>query len=309
MENCRTIDEIAHPAVRETLRYLNLDFGLEIHHDADLPARSGMGSSSSFTVGLLHALYGLKGYMPTKQQLAAESIYIEQDRVRETVGSQDQLLAAFGGFNHITFLPTGHHLVRPLPLSSQRVEELNSRLMLFYTGVRRTASVVAQSYAHGTNGKEQQMAFMSDLVTEGIAVLSGGQDITRFGKLLHEAWQAKRSFSSHVSSPFIEDIYEGALSAGAIGGKLLGAGAGGFMLLFVHPSDQVKVRERLHTLIHVPFKFEFSGSQIIFFDPEEDYTAAEQDRARRNIASFREADGLALTPGDAMTLMTVGGGG
>lgn len=292
MENCLTIDEIAHPAVRETLRYLNIASGLEIHHDADLPARSGLGSSSAFTVGLLHALHGLKGYMPTKKQLAMESIYIEQERVRETVGSQDQVLAAYGGFNHVTFLENGHSIVTPMTLSPERVEELDSRLMLFYTGMKRTASTVAQSYAQDVSGKERQLHALGDMVKEGISILTAGQDITRFGQLLHEAWQMKRSLSSQVSNSRIEDIYDAALSSGAIGGKVIGAGGGGFMLFFVHPSQQERVRSTLHSLIHVPFKFEFSGSQIIFFDAEEDHSAAEEDRALHNIAGFGEAQDL-----------------
>jgi D-glycero-alpha-D-manno-heptose-7-phosphate kinase len=292
MENCQTIDDIGHPAVREVLRYLNMACGLEIHHDADLPARSGLGSSSSFTVGLLHALYGLKGHMPSKRQLAMESIYIEQERIKETVGSQDQVLAAYGGLNHVTFLPNGQITVTPLTLSLERIRELDARLMLFYTGIKRTASVVAHSYAGDVAGKEGQMRMLGDMVQEGLAILTEGQDLTRFGKLLHEAWQTKRSLSAQVSPPYIEDIYEAALAAGAIGGKLIGAGGGGFMLFFVHPPDRAKVRQRLHRLIHVPFTFEFSGSQIIFFDPEEEYLAEEQDRAQRDIAGFREAHEL-----------------
>jgi D-glycero-alpha-D-manno-heptose-7-phosphate kinase len=292
MENRRTVDDIVHPSVRETLRYLNIESGLEIHHDADLPARSGLGSSSTFTVGLLHALYGLKGQMPTKRQLAMESIYIEQERVKETVGSQDQVMAAFGGFNHVTFLQNGYAVIKPMTLSPDRLEELSSRLMLFYTGIKRTASEVAQSYAQNTARNEQQLNVMSDMVKEGIAILTSGQDITRFGKLLHEGWQAKRSLSAKVSNSYIEGIYDAALSAGAMGGKVIGAGGGGFMLFFVHPSQQERVRERLHNLIHVPFAFDFSGSQIIFFDPEEDYSAAERDRERHTISAFSEAQPL-----------------
>jgi D-glycero-alpha-D-manno-heptose-7-phosphate kinase len=288
IENCQRIDEIGHPAAREVLRYLNMDRGVEIHHDGDLPARSGLGSSSAFTVGLLHALYALKGYMPNKHQLAMESIYLEQERLKETVGSQDQILAAYGGFNHITFLPTGEVAVRPMTLLPERVRELNAHLLLFFTGIRRTASDIAQSYVQDFERKEQQMRMMSDMVKEGISILSGGEDITRFGKLLHESWRTKRSLSAKVSSSHVEEIYHQAMSAGAIGGKLIGAGGGGFMLLFVSPRDQGRVRERLKKLIHVPFRFEFSGSQIIFFDPEEDYSAQERARASQPIQAFED---------------------
>lgn len=288
IENSQTIDEIVHPAVRMVLRYLNMDRGVEIHHDGDLPARSGMGSSSSFTVGLLHALYALKGQMPNKQQLAMKSIYIEQELLKETVGSQDQVLAAYGGFNHITFPANGEISVRPLTLIQERISELNSHLMLFYTGIKRTASDIAKSYIGNVERNEQHLRMMSEMVNNGISILNSEQNIGHFGKLLHEAWQAKRSLSPKVSNPYVDEIYDQARSAGAIGGKVTGAGGGGFMLLFVPPSRQTKVRERLNKLIYVPFKFEFSGSQIIFFDPEQDYSAEERARANQPIQPFQE---------------------
>ena len=164
IENCQSIGEIVHPAVREILRYLKIERGVEIHHDGDLPAKSGMGSSSSFVVGLLHALYALKGYMAGKEQLAKESIYIEQECMRETVGSQDQVLAAYGGFNHITFLASGDISVKPMVLSRDRVSELNSCLMLVFTGLSRTASDVAESYVQTIGAKERQLRTMSDMV-------------------------------------------------------------------------------------------------------------------------------------------------
>jgi len=297
IETCQTVDEIAHPAVAEVLRYLDCRRGVEIHHDGDLPARSGMGSSSSFTVGLLHALHALKGFMPSKRQLSEDSIYVEQDRLKETVGCQDQIFAAYGGLNHIQFSENGEISVRPVTLSMERVRELNSRLMLFFTGMTRTASAIADTYVNNIAEKETQMRAMLDMVDESIAILNSGRDITSFGKLLHESWQAKRSLSSSVSSPLVEDIYDEAMSAGAIGGKLLGAGGGGFILLFVHPADQPKVRERLGKLIHVPFSFEFSGSQIIFFEPEEDYSA--QDAARSHERPATPSDELSPEIGAA----------
>jgi len=287
-ETCHSVDEITHPAVREVLRFLSIDRGIEVHHDGDLPARSGMGSSSAFTVGLLHALYALKGHIPSKRQLAEESIHVEQERLRETVGSQDQVLAAYGGFNHITFLKSGEFSVKPMTLSPERIHELNAHLMLFFTGIKRTASDVAGSYVNGIERRTQQLRTMKDMVDEGISILSSGERITRFGKLLHEAWQAKRSLSAKVSNADVEQIYRDARSAGAVGGKLIGAGGGGFMLLFVPPARQAKVKDRLSKLIYVPFKFESSGSQIIFFDPEEDYSAEEKARAARPRQAFRE---------------------
>ncbi|MGE5217845.1 MAG: kinase [Chloroflexota bacterium] len=282
IENCQSVDEISHPAAREVLRYSGIERGVEIHHDGDLPARSGMGSSSSFTVGLLHALYALQGQMPSKRQLALESIRIEQELIRETVGSQDQVLAAFGGFNHVVFAPSGEISVRPVTVSIDRLRELNSYLMLFYSGIERTASDVAESYITDLNGKKSQLRIMKDLVEESLAILNGAQDIRAFGTLLNEAWHAKRGLSTQVSNDHIDQIYEAAIANGALGGKLLGAGGGGFMLLFVPPDRQERVRESLKKLIYVPFRFEFSGSQIIYFDPREEYYTEEMVRASRD---------------------------
>lgn len=288
IEYCERIDQIAHPAVREVLKYLDVQRGVEIHHDGDLPARSGMGSSSSFTVGLLHALYALKGQMVSKQQLAMESIHVEQDLLKETVGSQDQALAAYGGFNHITFLPNGEISVRPVTLGSERIAELNSHLMLFYTGIKRTASDIAGSYVNGIEERRRQLRMMKELVDESLTILSGGRDLTGIGELLHEAWQAKRSLSARVSNSEVDEIYGAARAAGAVGGKLIGAGGGGFVLFFVPPSRQQEVRERLRALLYVPFKFEYGGSQIIFCDREADYSAEEETRSKQPAPVFHE---------------------
>ncbi len=290
VENCQTIDEISHPAVREVLRYLKIDRGVEIHHDGDLPARSGMGSSSSFTVGLLHALYALKGRMPSKHQLAQESIYIEQEILKETVGSQDQVSAAHGGFNIIEFSPGGEISIRPMTLAQERIEELNSNLMLFFTGIKRTASNIAESYVNNIENGERQLLLMNDLLEESIAILNKGKDINSFGKLLHEAWQIKRSLSAEVSNSNVDEMYNQAVSAGAIGGKLTGAGGGGFMLLFVPPEKHMKVREKLGSLIYVPFRFEFAGSQIVFFSQQKDYSILEKERAKQSIQPFNELE-------------------
>ncbi len=288
VENCQTVDEISHPSVRETLRFLNIDRGVEIHHDGDLPARSGMGSSSSFTVGLLHALYALKGQMPGKHRLAQESIYIEQEILKETVGSQDQVSAAHGGFNIIEFSSSNKISIKPMTLTQERTEELNSHLMLFYTGIIRTASDIAESYVNGIEDKKRQLRILNDLLEESISVLSKSKDITGFGELMHEAWQVKRSLSKKVSNSNVDEIYNIARSSGAIGGKLTGAGGGGFMLLFVPPEKQIKVREKLNNLINVPFKFESSGSQIVFFNNQEDYSIIERERARQSVQAFEE---------------------
>lgn len=275
IESCRDVQDIAHPVVRTVLTHLQFASGLEVHHDADLPARSGMGSSSAFTVGFLHALHALRGQMSGRRELAAESIYIEQDLIREHVGSQDQVQAAYGGLNHVSFLPNGDFAVRPVTVSHHRVAELNSHLMLLYTGIERTASDVAATYVEQLDEtKRRQLRMCKDLVEEGISILQGGGDLADFGELLDEGWQAKRSLSDCVSSPEIDGMYEQARRAGAVGGKLTGAGGGGFLLLFVPPERQARVRAALPSLLHVPFKFEFSGSQIIFFTPDVNYEEA-----------------------------------
>jgi D-glycero-alpha-D-manno-heptose-7-phosphate kinase len=226
--------------------------------------------------------------MCSKHQLAMESIELEQEILKETVGSQDQVSAAYGGFNHITFFPNGEISVRPMTIARERVKELNAHLMLFYTGIKRTASDVAESYVNEMDGKKRQLRLMRQLVDESVAILNSGQDLTAFGELLHEAWQAKRSLSAKVSNAQVDDLYDRARAAGAIGGKLTGAGGGGFLLLFVPPDRQPQVREELSHLIHVPFQFEYSGSQIIFYDPQEDYAEAEKARARQTVPAFQE---------------------
>ncbi len=288
IENCHNIDEITHPAVREILRYAKIDRGVEIHHDGDLPARSGMGTSSAFTVGLLHGLYALQGHMPSKQQLAAESITIEQEILKETVGSQDQVLAAHGGLKHVIFRSNGEITVRPVTITAERLIDLNQNLMLFYSGIKRTASDIAETYVNGIDEKEKQLKLIADLTEEGISVLCGKTDIATFGSLLNAAWEAKRNLSSKISNSEVEEIYREALAAGALGGKLLGAGGGGFMLLFVPRIKQKQVKQRLNKLIYVPFKFETSGSQIIFFDPEQDYSKEEKARVFDPAFVFRE---------------------
>jgi D-glycero-alpha-D-manno-heptose-7-phosphate kinase len=280
IENCSTVDQVTHPTVRETLRFLKIDRGVELHHDGDLPARSGMGSSSAFTVSLLNALHALRGEMATKHQLAREAIHIEQDVLKETVGSQDQVLAAHGGLKHVRFQPDGEIEVSPLVLPAGRVAELKSHLLLVYTGIARTAADVARSYVARIEDRRRQLRIMKELVDESITVLTGGLNILPFGELLHEAWQAKRSLSSIVSNTEVDDLYDRALAAGALGGKLTGAGGGGFLLLFAPPDRHRDILDALDGRIHVPFEFETGGSQIIFYEPGVDYREAEQARER-----------------------------
>jgi D-glycero-alpha-D-manno-heptose-7-phosphate kinase len=291
IENCHGIDDIQHPAVREILRFLRFERGVEIHHDGDLPARSGIGSSSSFCVGLLHALYGLLGRMPSKQQLAAESIHIEQERMHETVGSQDQMTAAYGGFNQILFQPGGEIAVRPVTVSPERLRTLNDHLLLLFTGIHRTSSDVAQSYMSRLDANKRHLRIMKDLVGEALNVLQGDQDLRAFGELLHESWLAKKSLSSEVSNSEVDDVYQAALASGAVGGKLLGAGGGGFLLLFASPDRHAALRAKFEGMIDVPFRFESGGSQIIFYDPETEYVDQERARAAGPRPVFRERMG------------------
>ena len=287
IEDCRTVDEIRHPAVKAVLQYMKIDRDLEIHHDGDLPARSGIGSSSSFTVGLLNALYALQGRMVSKHQLALEGIEIEQGVLHETVGSQDQVSAAYGGLNHIVFHRSGEITVRPVTARPERVSELNRHLMLFYTGIKRTASDIAESYVPEISERTRQLRLFKTLTDESLNILANEQDIVVFGELLDEAWQAKRSLSLKISNSDVDDIYTLAKQSGAVGGKLLGAGGGGFLLLFAPPERAAQIRMALNKLIYVPFKFEFAGSQVIFMDHEaQDYSQFEKDRSA--IQAFRE---------------------
>jgi len=277
-EEVADIGAIAHPAARTILQHMKFVHGLEIHHDGDLPARSGIGSSSAFVVGMIHALSALRGRMVSKDFLSKEAMYVEQECLKEIVGCQDQILSAQGGLNVIVFETSGETSVRRLIITPERAKELTDHLMLFFTGIKRTASQVAKSYANNVGENHQHLRLISDMVGEGIRILTNG-DLQDFGKLLHEAWQVKRRLGAHISNSQVDEIYARALRAGALGGKLMGAGGGGFMLLFVPPALRTTVRQALSDLLYVPFNFESEGSQIIFYDPEEDYLTLEHYNA------------------------------
>lgn len=268
IENVKTIDEINHPAVRGVFNWANITEGLEIHHDGDLPARSGLGSSSSFTVGLIHALQGLNGQMITKEQLASDAIHIEQVVLKENVGSQDQISAAFGGLNRISFHQDDSFSVNPVILKLERQQELKNHLMLFFTGFSRIADAIAKSKIENFQNRREELTYIRQAVDEAISLLHNlNIPISKFGELLDETWKRKRSLSDKVSTPEIDLIYEQAKSAGAIGGKILGAGGGGFMLIFAKPEDQSAIKEKLSSLIHVEFDFEHSGSKVVLYQP------------------------------------------
>jgi len=292
IESCQRAQELTHPTARETLRFLNIDSDLEIHYDGDLPSRSGVGSSSAFTVGLLHALYTHIGETSTPKKLASESIHIEQNIVGEQVGSQDQVSAAHGGLNRIQFLPDGRIMVDPIPAERSRIDALETQLMLFYTGIKRTAANVANTYVSNVVRRQNQLRKMHTMVDDAFNILTGSSDLNDFGRLLHEGWMEKRSLSSQVSNPYVDDIYSNARSAGALGGKLTGAGGGGMLLLYVPLDKQEKIKSRLSKLIHVPIRFHPSGSQIIFQDEDQRYRDGEKFRTSQPVSfvELREID-------------------
>lgn len=268
IENVRSIEEIQHPAVKAILGWRGVEDGLEIHHDGDLPARSGLGSSSSFTVGLLHALSALGGRYVSKDDLARDAIHVEQNIIKENVGSQDQISAAYGGFNRIEFNRNDTFSVSPVIVPPERMKELQDHLMLFFTGLSRIASDVAKSKINNIRYHENELHRMHEMVGEAINLLQDPRvPLEQFGELLDEHWKYKRSLADTVSNSDIDGIYEAAMAGGASGGKLLGAGGGGFMLLFVRPELQHEVRSRLGRLIHVPFRFDDSGSRVVLYQP------------------------------------------
>ncbi|MDO8526147.1 MAG: kinase [Deltaproteobacteria bacterium] len=264
IELVKDVAEIQHPSAKATLEFLEINRGIALHHDADLPARSGLGSSSTFTVGLLHSLYGLKGMLASKQQLALDAITIEQKILNESVGCQDQIMAAHGGFNRINFQGENQFHLTPIILPQERLNALQDHLLLFYTGLVRTASDIAKEQIEKTKDKTAELKTMYQMVGEAIRLLTGNADLVQFGKLIGESWKLKRSLTGKISNAAIDESYDAALKAGAIGGKILGAGGGGFLLLFAKPEMHSGIKEALKHLLHVPFRFENLGSQLIY---------------------------------------------
>ena len=267
----RSVDEIEHPSVRETLKFLNIQKGVEIHHKGDLPAKSGMGSNSSFTVGLLNALHVLNGKVIPKRKLALDAIHIDQERVKENVGCQDHVAAAFGGFNKIEFGGQQRISVQPIVLDLKKLNSFQDHLMLFFTGISRNASEIAVEQIKTTHQKTQELKTMLEMVDEAIKILGGNSPLDEFGKLLDETWKIKRGLTSQITNSQIDEIYEAGKKAGASGGKLLGAGGGGFILFFVKPEFQKKVKEAFKDLVYVPFRFDNSGSQVIYYEPNNSF--------------------------------------
>jgi D-glycero-alpha-D-manno-heptose-7-phosphate kinase len=272
MENVQRNDGIEHPSVRACLQFMNVTEGIEVHHIADLPARTGLGTSSAFTVGLLLGLYALKNQMRDKHSLNADAIHVEQELLKEAVGSQDQTSAAYGGFNRINFHTDGGIEVRRTLADPGRLAQLEQNLALFFTGFSRIASEIATEQIKSTPQKIKELGMMHQLVDEAEAIVSSPRrSLDDFGRLLHESWQIKRSLTQKISNADIDQIYEAGLSAGALGGKLLGAGGGGFMLFYVPPEKRQAVRERLKNLLCVPINFSSRGSHVVVYEPEEAY--------------------------------------
>ncbi len=266
-ENVSELHEIQHPSVRETMRYLGIDYGLSIHHDGDIPARSGMGSSSAFTVGLLNAVYALEGKRVSREKLSMQAIEIEQEWIKENVGSQDQTFAAHGGLNRIEFLQSGKIIVSPIIMQQARVDRFSECFLLYFTGLSRTASDIAAEQIQKTKSNRSDLDTMKGLVDEACEILTSNSPLSDFGKLLHETWQIKRRLSSRISDEQIDGMYEQARKAGALGGKLLGAGGGGFMVFYVEEEYRASVRRALQDYLEVPFRFDWGGSNIVVYEP------------------------------------------
>ena len=263
IENVKKIDQIEHEAVKNLLKYHNIGRGVEIHYDGDLPARSGMGSSSCFTVGLMKALNTLEKKNITDSQLAKKAIYFEQKIMHETVGSQDQIAASIGGFNKIIFKKKDKFKIKKIS-KKENIKKLEKNLVLIYTGINRTAHKIASSYVNKlSSSKKNYIEKICEHVTEGEKLLNSG-NIDDFGKLLNHAWILKKKLSNSISNKRIDDIYNFAIKNGSLGGKLLGAGGGGFLLMYMKKKHQKSFFKQNKKLINIPFNFTNEGSQVIF---------------------------------------------
>lgn len=267
IERVKTIDEIEHPLIRNLMKFKDMH-EIRLSYEADLPARTGLGTSSSFAVGMLYAFYGLKGKRVDKRRLADEAIYVERVLCREAGGIQDQIAAAFGGLNRINMDRNGY-TVTPVIISNQRKKEFNDSLMMFFTGFSRFSSEIQKETGKNIANKVKSLIEMKDLVDEAEEILTSKGDLNEFGKLLDYTWKLKRGISSAVSTASIDHIYQRAMKAGATGGKLLGAGGGGFLLFYVEKDKQENVLSELEELLYVPFCFENEGTQVIYFKAED----------------------------------------
>jgi D-glycero-alpha-D-manno-heptose-7-phosphate kinase len=265
IEQTQTPDEIVHPLVRETMKYLNMQ-NLRISYDADLPARTGLGSSSSFCVALLQAFYALKGQHVDKRRLAEDAIFVARGVCTEAGGEPDQIAAAHGGFNRINFKAEGYE-INPVIISRTRKAALNERLLMIFTGISRISAEIAVDQAAAGKSKTDHLLEMLKLVDEGEKILVSDCDLSEFGRLLDFTWQLKRGLTTKISSGYIDEIYGKALKNGALGGKLLGAGGGGFLLLYAEPYQHERLKKTLGDLLCIPFEFENNGCRIQHYIP------------------------------------------
>jgi len=263
------IDPIEHPSVRECLRFSGLTKGIEMVYAGDVPSMSGIGSSSSFTVGFLNAIYALQGKIVTKRKLALDAINVEQNLIKENVGSQDQIAASFGGFNRIDFGGNEEFFLHPITITEEKLKYLQSCLLFYFTGISRYSSDIAKEQIEQTKKRIRELNIMKEMVDEAINILNGRLNkLNDFGKLLNESWILKKSLTSKISNTTINDIYEKALNSGALGGKICGAGGGGFIVLFVPPEYQNNVIKGFKKLLRVPIRFENIGTHIVHFSQQ-----------------------------------------
>ena len=278
-ERVTSIDAIQHPAIRNAMKMLDMH-EIRLTYEADLPARSGLGTSSSFAVGMLSAFYALKGKYADKKKLADEAIYLERVLCREAGGWQDQIAASYGGFNRINFNKDGTYDVLPIIISPERKKQLDHNLMMFFTGFTRFSSDVQKANAASPEtkeAKEKRLLEMLDLVDDAENVLTNKErDLDDFGYLLDHTWKLKKQTGSAVSTSNIDTLYQKGIEAGALGGKLLGAGGGGFLVFYVQPEKRESLKAAMHDLLYVPFHFEDGGSRVLYYSPE-DYGIKEDD--------------------------------
>ena len=266
-ERVTNVEDIQHPAIRNAMKLLDMH-EIRLTYEADLPARSGLGTSSSFAVGMLNAFYALKGKYADKKKLADEAIYLERELCMEAGGWQDQIAASFGGFNRINFTDEGYEVL-PIIISPERKKQLNQNLMMFFTGFTRFSSDVQKANAVGKTDKVVQLKEMLSLVDEAENVLTDKSvDLDEFGRMLDHTWKLKRQTGGAVSTNNIDILYDKGIKAGALGGKLLGAGGGGFLVFYVQPEKQAEVREAMKELMYIPFSFEDGGTRVIHYTPE-----------------------------------------
>ena len=278
-ERVTSIESIQHPAIRNAMKMLNMH-EIRLTYEADLPARSGLGTSSSFAVGMLSAFYALKGKYADKKKLADEAIYLERVLCGEAGGWQDQIAASYGGFNRINFNKDGTYDVLPIIISPERKKQLDQNLMMFFTGFTRFSSDVQKANAASPEtkeAKEKRLLEMLDLVDDAEDVLTNKKrDLDEFGRLLDHTWKLKRQTGSAVSTSNIDALYQRGIEAGALGGKLLGAGGGGFLVFYVQPEKREALKAAMHDLLYVPFHFEDGGSRVLYYSPE-DYGIKEDE--------------------------------